>query len=130
MAFFFPETHDFSSQSSTELIVKTDLPFFNLNFENTYVCLYGWNGWHIVAWDQNRPPVATVNLPSNATGTVTFCVDGKYYSQAVINGRATFTFEYLELGNHTIEIEYSGDNHYKILVYSHLKRSCSCISQE
>ena len=56
MAFFVPETHDFSAQSSTELIVKTD-PTLRFECENAN---YPYNEYAIVSWDPNRPINFTV----------------------------------------------------------------------
>ena len=54
-----------------------------------------------------------VNLPSDATGTVTITVDGKSYTAEVINGKAVFTIPGLNVGVHTVDVYYSGDDKYE-----------------
>ena len=54
----------------------------------------------------------TVNLPSDATGTVTITVDGKKYKSKVVNGKAVFKIPGLTEGVHDVEVYYSGDDKY------------------
>ena len=54
----------------------------------------------------------TISLPEDATGTVTIEVDGKSYTQPVINGKATFYLSGLKAGEYEINICYSGDEKY------------------
>ena len=54
----------------------------------------------------------TVNLPSDATGTVTITVNGKSYTARVRNGQAVFVVPGLTPGSHKITVAYSGDAKY------------------
>jgi hypothetical protein len=54
----------------------------------------------------------TVNLPEDATGTVTIYVDGKKYTSKVVNGKATFKVPGLNKGDHNVDVYYSGDDKY------------------
>uniref|UniRef100_UPI00261147FE Ig-like domain repeat protein n=1 Tax=uncultured Methanobrevibacter sp. TaxID=253161 RepID=UPI00261147FE len=54
----------------------------------------------------------TVNLPEDATGTVTITVDGKKYTSKVINGKAIFKVPGLNKGEHKVDVYYSGDDKY------------------
>ena len=54
----------------------------------------------------------TVNLPEDATGTVTIIVDGKKYTAKVIEGKATFKVSGLNKGEHYVDVFYSGDDKY------------------
>ena len=57
--------------------------------------------------------VVDVDLPSDATGTVSVLVDGKEVSSATVtNGSAKVTIPELTAGNHTVEVKYSGDAKY------------------
>ena len=49
---------------------------------------------------------------SDATGNVTVYVDGVGYSAALVNGSADVNIPGLSSGNHTIVVEYSGDDKY------------------
>ena len=53
-----------------------------------------------------------VNLPSDATGTVTIIVDGHKYTMPVIDGKAEFKIPGLNKGDHDVIIRYSGDDKY------------------
>ncbi|WP_407423236.1 Ig-like domain repeat protein [Methanobrevibacter sp.] len=53
-----------------------------------------------------------VTLPSDATGNVTVSVDGKNYTKELVNGSATITVSDLDVGNHSVDITYSGDENY------------------
>ena len=54
-----------------------------------------------------------VNLPSDATGTVTITVNGKTYTALVENGKAIFDIAGLVAGTHNIEVSYTGDGKYE-----------------
>ena len=56
--------------------------------------------------------VITLTLPNDATGEVTFIVDGIKYIKTLNNGIATVTISDLSLGNHSLKVIYSGDNNY------------------
>ena len=56
--------------------------------------------------------VITVNLPTNATGTVLLTVNGSNYYGKVDKGVARFNVTGLPVGNHTAYITYEGDNNY------------------
>ena len=53
-----------------------------------------------------------ISLPSDATGTLTVTVDGKEYSQELVNGKATVTIPELSKGSHNVTVTYSGDSKY------------------
>ncbi|MBQ6099892.1 MAG: Ig-like domain repeat protein [Methanobrevibacter sp.] len=53
-----------------------------------------------------------VNLPKDATGTVTIIVEGKKYTAPVVNGKAVFHIPGLSKGKHTVKVIYSGDKNY------------------
>jgi hypothetical protein len=59
----------------------------------------------------------TVYLPDDATGTVTVVVDGNTYTAEVVDGKATFTLENLDMGEHPVEVHYSGDANYPPMDY-------------
>ena len=54
----------------------------------------------------------SISLPSDATGTLTVIVDGKKYSQVLVNGKATVRIPELGEGSHNISVTYSGDSKY------------------
>ena len=54
----------------------------------------------------------SISLPSDATGTLTVSVDGKEYSEVLVNGKATVTIPELGEGSHNIAVTYSGDCKY------------------
>jgi uncharacterized repeat protein (TIGR01451 family) len=56
--------------------------------------------------------VITVEMPSDATGTVTIEVDGRKYTATLKNGKAVFRVSGLKVGKHDIEVSYSGDDKY------------------
>ncbi len=57
--------------------------------------------------------VVDVDLPSDATGTVSVLIDGKEVSSTTVtNGSAKVTVPELTAGNHTVEVKYSGDSKY------------------
>ena len=55
----------------------------------------------------------TINLPEDATGTVTIEIDGKTYTANVTDGKAVFNIPGLTVGNKTATIRYSGDDNYE-----------------
>ena len=54
----------------------------------------------------------TVNLPKDATGTVTLEIEGKTYTATVKDGKAEFTVSGLKAGTHNYKASYSGDDKY------------------
>lgn len=61
--------------------------------------------------DVNNPSFS-INLSSDATGTLTVEVDGTKYSAKLENGSATVNVPKLSSGNHNIVVSYSGDENY------------------
>ena len=57
--------------------------------------------------------IITVNLPEDATGTVTLKIDGKTYVLEVKDGKAVFVIPGLAPGDHKIVAIYSGDDKYE-----------------
>ncbi|WP_405287182.1 Ig-like domain repeat protein [Methanobrevibacter sp.] len=60
----------------------------------------------------------SVSLPSDATGTLTVTVDGKDYSETLVNGKATVNIPELSEGSHNITVSYSGDSKYSPIIKS------------
>ena len=60
----------------------------------------------------------SVSLPSDATGTLTVTVDGKVYSETLVNGKATVNIPELSEGSHNITVSYSGDSKYSPIIKS------------
>ena len=56
--------------------------------------------------------VITANLPANATGNITFIVDGKTYNKTLKNGATSVEIANLGLGKHSLKVIYSGDSNY------------------
>ena len=54
----------------------------------------------------------TVNLPTDAKGSVNITVDGKSYIVKVENGKANTTISGLNAGSYDVTVKYSGDNRY------------------
>ena len=54
----------------------------------------------------------SISLPDDATGTLTVNIDGKEYSETLVNGKATVSVSELGEGSHNITVSYSGDNKY------------------
>ena len=54
----------------------------------------------------------SVALPDDATGDVSIIIDGKNYTEKVINGTATFTISNLTVGKYDISAVYDGDDKY------------------
>ena len=61
---------------------------------------------------QGEDATVVVNVPEDATGTVTITVNGKTYTQEVKNGKAIFTVPGLTKGDYDIIASYSGDRKY------------------
>nr|WP_295160685.1 Ig-like domain-containing protein [uncultured Methanobrevibacter sp.] len=62
--------------------------------------------------EQGEDATVVVNLPSDATGTVTITVDGKKYTAEVKDGKAVFVIPGLTPGDHDVTAVYSGDKKY------------------
>ncbi len=60
----------------------------------------------------------SINLPEDATGTLTVSVDGVPYTATLINGKATVNIPELTVGSHNITVSYSGDAKYSPIVRS------------
>ena len=60
--------------------------------------------------------VISVKLLSDATGSVTVTVNGKDYTETVVNGVASVTVSDLKAGDYTVTVKYSGDNNYNAAV--------------
>lgn len=61
-------------------------------------------------------PSVSINLPENAKGNLTVTVNGKNYTQELVNGSATITLDDLPIGNHNAVVTYSGDGMYDSIV--------------
>jgi hypothetical protein len=61
----------------------------------------------------NNSAIFTINLPSDANGTLNVTVDGKSYVENVTNGTASITVDNLASGVHNISVIYSGDDNYE-----------------
>lgn len=53
-----------------------------------------------------------IDLPEDATGTVTVTVNGKNYTANVVKGTATIILDNLEIGENNVTTAYSGDSKY------------------
>ena len=62
--------------------------------------------------EQGQDATVVVNLPEDATGTVTIKVDGRTYTQEVKNGKAIFIVPGLIKGDYKVIASYSGDKKY------------------
>ena len=60
--------------------------------------------------------VISVKLLSDATGTVTVTVNGKDYTETVVNGVANVKVADLKSGTYDVAVKYSGDNNYNAAV--------------
>lgn len=60
----------------------------------------------------------SINLPSDATGTLTVIVDGEKFTADVVNGKANINIPELSGGSHNISVRYSGDGRYSPIVSS------------
>lgn len=63
--------------------------------------------------EQGESATVVVNVPSDATGTVTITVDGKKFTTVVENGKAIFTIPGLTKGDYEVIASYSGDDKYE-----------------
>ena len=79
---------------------KTETASFKVNPDTTSIEI-------IVADDE-----IIVELPEDATGNVTIDIDGKDYTVPVENGTARLNISDLEPGNHTVDVNYPGDDKY------------------
>ena len=57
-------------------------------------------------------PEFSINLPADATGNLTVNINGKEYTQELVNGSATVSVPDLMPGNYNATITYSGDSKY------------------
>ncbi len=62
--------------------------------------------------------VFTINLPSDATGTLTVNVNSKNYTQSIIDGKAIVGISDLNPGTYTAHITYSGDDKYESIIFN------------
>ena len=53
-----------------------------------------------------------IELPDDATGEVTVTIDGENQTVPVVNGKAVVDISDLEPGNHTVDVNYPGDDKY------------------
>ena len=60
--------------------------------------------------------VISVKLLSDATGSVTVTVNGKDYTETVVNGVANVKVADLKVGTYDVAVKYSGDNNYNATV--------------
>ena len=60
--------------------------------------------------------VISVKLLSDATGSVTVTVNGKDYTETVVNGVANVKVADLKAGTYDVAVKYSGDNNYNVAV--------------
>ena len=60
--------------------------------------------------------VISVKLLSDATGSVTVTVNGKDYTETVVNGVANVKVADLKAGTYDVAVKYSGDNNYNAAV--------------
>ena len=67
----------------------------------------------LVVDSQNASSSISINLPEDATGTLTVTVDGKNYTETLTNGKATVNIPELADGSHNITVTYSGDGKYE-----------------
>ena len=67
----------------------------------------------LVIDSRNASSSVSINLPEDATGTLTVTVDGKNYTETLVNGRATVNIQDLSDGAHNITVTYSGDSKYE-----------------
>ena len=54
----------------------------------------------------------TVNVPEDATGTVTIEINGKEYTAEIKDGKAVFEVPDLTAGDKTVAVKYAGDKNY------------------
>lgn len=56
-----------------------------------------------------------IQLPSDATGNITAVVGGENYTSSVENGKANIYIHFMDEGNYTVPLFYSGDDKYDSL---------------
>ncbi|WP_407377437.1 hypothetical protein [Methanobrevibacter sp.] len=61
-------------------------------------------------------PEFSINLPNDATGNLTVTINGKNYTQELVNGSAKVTIPNLTPGDYNATITYSGDDKYDPIV--------------
>ena len=61
---------------------------------------------------QGQDATIVIELPKDATGTVTIVVNGKKYTANVVNGKAVFKIPGLPKGSYNVPTFYSGDKKY------------------
>lgn len=62
--------------------------------------------------EASKTPTYSINLPEDATGTLTVTIANKTYTAEVVNGKASVTADDLPAGNYEVTISYSGDDKY------------------
>ena len=67
----------------------------------------------LVIDSQNVSSGVSINLPGDATGTLSVTVDGKTYTETLINGKATVNIPELADGEYNMTVTYSGDGKYE-----------------
>lgn len=65
---------------------------------------------------ESKTPTYTINLPSDATGTLIVTINGKNYTGDVVNGKANVKVDDLKPGSYKATITYSGDAKYSPIV--------------
>ncbi len=66
----------------------------------------------IVNLDYSKNSVISLVLANNATGDVTFIVDGKSYNARLNKGKAEINIAQLSLGSHSVIVSYGGNEKY------------------
>ena len=66
----------------------------------------------IVNLDYSKNSVISLVLANDATGNVTFIVDGKSYNTFLNKGKAEINIAQLSLGSHSVIVSYGGDEKY------------------
>ncbi len=61
-------------------------------------------------------PEFSITLPNDATGNLTVTINGKNYTQELVNGSAKVTIPNLTPGNYNATVTYSGDDKYDPIV--------------
>ncbi len=67
----------------------------------------------LVIDSQNVSSGVSINLPGDATGTLSVTVGGKTYTETLINGKATVNIPELADGEYNMTVTYSGDGKYE-----------------
>ena len=62
--------------------------------------------------DYRENATVTVKVPKDATGTVTFLIDGRFYTVNVTDGVASIEVPGLEAGFYRVDAKYNGDKNY------------------